>query len=120
MIQRCTNSNTQNFERYGGRGISVCDDWRKNYESFHNWAMESGYEEGLTLDRLNNDEGYYPDNCRWVTQRVQQNNTRRNRYFTWNGETRTVAEWSRLLGVNHETLRYRIIHGNTTDFERLM
>ena len=119
MIQRCTNQNASNYERYGGRGIDVCDEWRHNPENFCEWALSNGYKSGLTLDRKNNNLGYYPENCRWTTRKVQQNNTRRNRMFTYNGQTHSVAEWSRILNVNAETLRYRIIHGNFTDFENL-
>ena len=118
MIQRCTNKRADNYERYGGRGICVCDEWRYDFQSFYDWAIDAGYEKGLTLDRIDNLYGYYPDNCRWVGHREQQSNTRRNRLFTYNGETHCVAEWSRILGVNHETLRYRIIHNNLKDFER--
>lgn len=118
MIQRCANPNADNFERYGGRGITVCDDWRNHYESFHNWATESGYKKGLSLDRRDNEKGYFPENCQWADRYSQQNNTRRNHYVTWNGITHSIAEWSRILGVNHETLRYRINHGNMVDFER--
>lgn len=117
MIQRCTNPNAQNYERYGGRGVDVCEKWRTNFDSFYNWAMTHGYSEELTLDRQDNDLGYTPENCRWVDLCTQQNNTRRNHYVTYNDETRTIAEWSRLFGVNHETLRYRVDHGNMKDFE---
>ena len=118
MIQRCTNKNAQNYGRYGGRGIDVCDEWRTDFQQFYDWAVLSGYSEGLTIDRIDNELGYYPENCRWVTRQTQQNNTRNNHYVTFEGETHTIAEWSRLLGVNHETLRYRVNHNNMHDFER--
>ena len=117
MIQRCTNQNASNYYRYGGRGIYVCDEWRHNFKSFYDWAIELGYSKGLTLDRINNEDGYYPDNCRWVDHQTQQNNTRNNHYITHNDETHSIAEWSRILNVNHETLRYRISKGNMVDFE---
>ena len=118
MIQRCTNEHADNYERYGGRGIAVCDIWRNDFEEFYDWAMESGYDKELTLDRKDNELGYFPENCRWSTRKEQQSNTRRNHKVTYNGETHTLAEWSRILGVNHETLRYRVNHGNMRDFER--
>lgn len=118
MIQRCTSITASNYERYGGRGITVCDEWRTNFEEFYNWAINNGYEYGLTIDRIDNSLGYFPDNCRWVSRIEQQNNTRRNHKFTYGGETHSVAEWSRMLNVNHETLRYRIMHDNLLDFER--
>ena len=118
MVQRCTNPNSQNYYRYGDRGIWVCDEWRYDFESFYNWAIDNGYSPGLTLDREDNDDGYHPENCRWVSRRTQQNNTRRNHLVTYNGETHSIAEWSRILSVNHESLRYRVLHGNMRDFER--
>lgn len=120
MVQRCTNSNAQNYGRYGGRGIDICDEWRTDFDAFYNWATSHGYSEELTLDRQDNDLGYTPENCRWVDRGTQQNNTRRNHYVTYNDKTHTIAEWSRLLGVNHETLRYRVSHGNMKDFEKYM
>lgn len=119
MIRRCTDQNASNYDRYGGRGINVCDEWRHSPEVFYKWASSNGYKSGLTLDRKDNNLGYYPENCRWITREVQQNNTRRNHMFTYNGQTHSVAEWSRILNVNAETLRYRILHENFTDFEKL-
>jgi hypothetical protein len=118
MIQRCTNPNAKNYERYGGRGIGVCDEWQTDFKSFYDWAIQHGYSKELTLDRKNNTRGYDAENCRWVNREIQQNNTRRNHYVTYSGETHSLAEWSRLLDINHETLRYRVINGNMKDFER--
>lgn len=120
MVERCTNPNAKNYERYGGRGISVCEDWRNHPESFIEWAYSNGYEEGLTLERINNDEGYYPENCKWATHREQQSNTRRNHNVTRNDVTHSIAEWSRLTGVNHETLRYRVNHNNFDDIDEYL
>ena len=117
MVQRCTNPNAKNYERYGGRGVTVCSEW-DDFKNFHDWAVTHGYEQGLTIDRKDNDLGYSPDNCRWVDRITQQNNTRRNKLVTFNGETRSIAEWSRILGINHETLRYRVNRGNMNDFEQ--
>ena len=119
MIQRCTNCKASNYKRYGGRGIRVYDEWRENFISFHDWAMENGYEEGLSLDRINNEGNYEPSNCRWVTIKQQQNNMRTNHVVEYNGIKHTIAEWARILNVNHETLRYRINHNNFSDFESL-
>ena len=118
MVQRCTNQNAKNYERYGGRGVTVCSEWENDFKNFHDWAVMHGYEQGLTIDRKDNDLGYSPDNCRWVDRITQQNNTRRNKLVTFNGETRSIAEWSRILGINHETLRYRVNRGNMNDFEQ--
>lgn len=77
MIQRCTNPNNKAYIHYGGRGITICENWMKNSILFYEWAIDNGYEEGLTLDRKENDKGYNPENCRWVTQTVQTRNTRK-------------------------------------------
>ncbi len=119
IVQRCTNKNAENYKRYGGRGITICDEWRNNFQSFYDWSLSNGYSKSLTIDRKNNEKGYSPDNCRWSTTMVQSNNTRRNHLFSYNGISHTIAEWSRLLGVNHETLRYRINHGNLKDFKKI-
>ena len=119
MIQRCTNKNAKNYYRYGGRGICVCKDWLEDFEKFYTWAMNNGYSSDLTLDRIDNSNGYSPDNCRWSTKIEQQNNTRRNHNVTYLGITHSLAEWSRLLNVNAETLRYRVNCGDMKDFEKL-
>lgn len=77
MIARCTRKTHHAYKYYGGRGISVFDDWKNNFESFHNWAINNGYYSGLTIDRINNDGNYEPSNCRWVTMKVQSNNRRK-------------------------------------------
>lgn len=79
MIQRCTDPNHQHYHRYGGRGITVCDEWRYNFQAFYEWAMANGYDENAahgqcTIDRIDNDKGYSPDNCRWVDMKTQRHN----------------------------------------------
>lgn len=108
MKQRCNNRNARQYQDYGGRGITVCDEWDTSYEAFRDWAKENGYRDDLTIDRINNDGPYTPENCRWATPRDQSNNTRRNRYLTHNGETHSVSEWARILGINQGTLRKRL------------
>ena len=117
MIQRCCNTNSANFYRYGGRGITVCDEWKNNFISFYNWAINNGYSDELTIDRIDNNKGYYPDNCRWITRKQQMSNTRNNHYITYNGVTHILTFWAKLLNVNVETLRYRVNHNNFSDFE---
>lgn len=108
MKSRCNNPNLPNYYNYGGRGISVCEEWQNSYASFRSWALSHGYEEGLTLDRIDNDGNYEPDNCRWVDMQVQSNNTRVNRRITYNGETHTLAEWSRITGMTRGRLAHRL------------
>lgn len=107
MKNRCQNSNHKDYHLYGGRGITVCNEWQQ-FEPFYEWAMSNGYSEDLTIDRINNDGGYSPDNCRWATVKEQANNKRNTCWVTYNGETRTLSEWSELVGIKHSVLQSRI------------
>lgn len=113
MRYRCR---SKNYERYGGRGVKVCDEW-ENFETFYKWAMNNGYEDGLSIDRRDNDGDYCPNNCRWVDDTTQANNKSTNRMVEYNGISHTISEWSRIFGIHRETLSYRIKHGNMRDFE---
>lgn len=113
MRHRC---NSANYKRYGGRGISVCDEWN-NFKMFYDWAVDNGYKPGLTIDRINNDGDYRPENCRWADDITQANNKCTNRRVEYNGIVHTVSEWARIFGVNRESLSYRIKHDNMRDFE---
>lgn len=112
MKCRCYNKNNKQYNNYGGRGIKICDEWLakkgKGLLNFYNWAISTGYNLGLTIDRINNDGNYQPDNCRWVTNKEQSNNKRNNHLITYHGETHTMMEWSKILNVNYNTLRGRI------------
>lgn len=107
MVDRCHNENNPAYQRYGARGITVCDEWREDVDSFIDWANNNGYSDDLSLDRKDNDKGYSPDNCRWVDDVTQGNNKRNNVLITHNGETHTAAEWGRILGVDAKLLRMR-------------
>lgn len=108
MKTRCYNSNYPQYKDYGGRGITVCAEWSNSFTAFYNWAMSNGYQDGLTLDRIDNDKGYSPDNCRWATQKFQNNHKRSNVNITYNGETHNIAEWAEILDIPRQTLRDRI------------
>lgn len=109
--QRCENTNDSNYPRYGGRGIVVCDEWRNSYLSFRKWALENGYSDNLTIDRINVDGNYEPSNCRWTTMEVQQNNRRDNVYVEYRGERLTLKQltekYAVLKGISYKTLWYR-------------
>ncbi len=111
MINRTTNKNVWNFKNYGERGITVCEEWKRNFISFYEWAMKNGYKEGLSIERKNNNKGYSPDNCRWATAKEQGNNTRRNVSITYKNETLTEAQWADRMGLNRSTLCYRLKAG---------
>lgn len=106
MRLRCTSQSYPGFHHYGGRGIGVCEQWANDYDQFI--ADMGECPDGLTLERIDNDKGYSPDNCRWATLIDQLNNQRRNRSLEHNGERRTVGQWARHLGVKLTTLMKRL------------
>lgn len=114
MVNRCTNPNNPAYANYGGRGINVCDQWR-NFHEFKKWSMNNGYDDSLSIDRINNDDGYNPENCRWADCFVQSNNTRRNRWISYDGESHTVGEWSKILNIPYKDLHARIQRGWSID-----
>lgn len=107
MKARCNNPNLPNYYNYGGRGISVCEEWQNSYASFRSWALANGYDKGLTLDRIDNNGNYEPTNCRWVDMKIQSNNKRTNVRLTYNGETHTIMEWSEITGLHYNTIQDR-------------
>lgn len=107
MRYRCNNPNCWQYKDYGGRGISVCEDWEL-YEAFRDWAIASGYSDDLSIDRIDVDGNYEPSNCRWVGMKTQSNNTRRNHVLTYNNQTHTIQEWSEITGINWTTIKARI------------
>ena len=111
--RRCTDSKSCHYKNYGGRGIKVCDEWFNNFNAFENWALSNGYQENLTLDRIDFNKGYSPDNCRWATVIEQANNRSTNVYYEINGETKTLAEWCRVFGAGYDMVKARIRRGMT-------
>lgn len=109
MKQRCDNSMNPAFKNYGGRGIAVCKEWH-DYDSFRKWALQSGYSQGLEIDRVDNNGDYEPDNCRWVTRKANCNNQRRNVTISYNGRTQTATQWAEELGIKQATILWRCRH----------
>lgn len=104
MRRRCDDPNSISFKNYGGRGITVCDEWNNDYATFRTWALSSGYDENAprgacTLDRIDPDGDYCPENCTWSNMREQSNNRRNSYNITWNGETHTAKEWEEITGI---------------------
>ena len=121
MKKRCYNPNHNQFKNYGARGIKLCDEWNdrelvkisgfrytKGYLAFKKWALENGYADNLTIDRIDVNGNYEPSNCRWVDWRTQNNNRRNNHYLTYKGKTQSMAEWCRELGLNYILICNRI------------
>lgn len=110
MLDRCYRKKARNYYMYGGRGIKVCDEWH-NIENFEKWAEQSGYREGLTLDRIDVNGDYSPDNCRWASRYEQANNRRNTVLVRYNGETHSISEWAEITGINRSTLNNRYWRG---------
>ena len=111
MKNRCNNKDDSNFYNYGGRGIKVCDDWNNNFEHFYDWALKHGYSDALTIDRINNNGNYEPNNCRWISRAEQNNNKRNNHLLTYNGKTQNIKKWSEELGLKWSTIYSRLHQG---------
>lgn len=115
MRNRCYNPKHTYYYNYGGRGITICEEWKENYQAFCDWANKSGYKTGLTLDRIDNDKGYSPENCRWATRKEQGRNQRTNRKITIQGQTRLLCEWAELSGISSKEIHKRIKRGWDND-----
>ena len=111
MKQRCQNPKTINYRDYGGKGISVCEEWNNDFKRFCAWSMANGYREHLTIDRIDNKKNYEPKNCRWATNKEQQNNTSYTRLFTYNGETLSIMQWAEKTGIHPNMLYKRLYRG---------
>lgn len=104
------------YKDYGGRGITICDEWENSFQAFFDWAMANGYRDDLTIDRIDVNGNYCPKNCRWITNQEQASNRRTCHNLTYNGETHNLKEWAKIIGINYSTLRARInIYNWTTE-----
>ena len=107
MKSRCNCPTASKYNLYGGRGIKVCDEWL-SFDGFQNWSLSNGYRDDLTIDRIDGGKNYYPENCRWVTPKVQGNNTSQNHKITYGERTQTLAQWADELGIPYKTVSERI------------
>lgn len=111
MKARCYRKTAQKYQRYGGRGIVMCEEWKNDFQSFYDWSMANGYQDNLSIDRIDNDGNYYPSNCRWADARTQANNTSSNIYFEYNGERKTLSQLAREHNIKPSIVSGRIKRG---------
>lgn len=111
MKERCINPNSKPYKDYGGRGITICDEWLDSFEAFRDWAMANGYRDDLTIDRIDVNGNYEPSNCQWATQKEQQNNKRNNHLLSYNGKTQTISQWSDETGLEWMVIYDRLRNG---------
>ena len=107
MRGRCYSPKHHGFKYYGGRGIKVCDEWNDSFETFYEWAINNGYEKNLTIERINVNGDYCPNNCTWISKSEQQRNRRDTIYLTYNGKTLNTWQWSKITGLSQETISQR-------------
>lgn len=108
MLARCYRPSNKSYKYCGAKGITICDEWLKNKSKFFEWAENNGYNKNLTIDRIDNQKGYSPDNCRWVDRKTQDRNRTSNVFITYNGETLCRADWEKRLGFRLGLLKQRI------------
>ena len=122
--RRCYNPTVPEYSRYGARGIDMCQEWKNDYGSFMKWAIENGYDKDAprgqcTIDRIDNDKGYSPENCRWIPISVQMNNVSTNHNIEYDGETHSIADWARKLGMDYKEL-YKRLSKNDFNLEKIL
>jgi|UPI0004BB07BF hypothetical protein len=108
MKRRCYNPRNSHFRYYGGRGITIHDTWLSNPAAFYDWAIDSGYSPGLSIERIDNDGNYEPGNCKFILPAEQSSNTRRNRFLTHCGKRMTISNWARAMCVKQQALQHRV------------
>ena len=116
---RCNNPNDPRYDRYGGRGISVCEEWNKSFQSFYDWAISNGYSEDLTIDRIDNDGNYEPANCKWSTNKQQCNNRVANINLKIGNTTKTLTEWCEIFNVDTKRTMARYSRDGFISIDRL-
>ena len=113
MKQRCFDENSSSYFRYGGRGITVCDEWKDDFQAFYDWSMANGYREGLSIDRIDVNGNYEPGNCRWATMKKQANNRTNNTIVEYNGVSKTLSEWAEFYNISYDIFLKRLEGGNS-------
>lgn len=111
MKQRCYNEHSTYYKNYGGRGIKICDEWLKDFKTFYDWGMNNGYNDNLTIDRIDVNGNYEPSNCRWASRKIQSNNKRNNHWVEYKGKKYTLSEISKIIGIKQSTIRRRLKTG---------
>jgi len=117
MKKRCKYESHPRYKNYGGRGIKVCGEWENDFSTFREWALNNGYKEGLTIDRIDNDGNYEPSNCRWATRREQDLNKSNTFHIKYKGSTKVLCEWSEITGINVITIKNRYLRGEKDLFK---
>lgn len=120
MKDRCYNANKPKYKNYGFRGITVCDEWLHDFKAFYDWSIANGYNDILTIDRIDVDKGYSPDNCRWADNKTQANNKTTNHYVKYKGKVLTVSELAEEVGLIYNTLIRRILNNPDKDVSELI
>ena len=115
MKNRCYNPNVERYNRYGGRGIKICDEWKDDFQVFYEWSMNHGYSDKLSIDRIDTNGNYSPNNCRWITMPEQADNKSNSRLFEFNNSAHTVSEWSEKTGISRDVIWNRIKRGWSID-----
>ena len=111
MKARCYRKTSKDYPNYGGRGIKICDEWINNFQEFYDWAIKNGYSDELTIDRIDVNGNYEPDNCRWATREEQENNKRNSVYYEIDGVKHTISKWADLYNMPKELVRTRVKRG---------
>lgn len=115
MKYRCYSPGDGSYKDYGKRGITICKEWLEDPNNFIKWSLNNNYKKGLQIDRIDNDGPYSPENCRWVTHKENCNNTRRNKYITFEGETITLSQWADKVNISRKVILWRLNHGWTIE-----
>ena len=113
MKARCYNHNNHGYKDYGGRGIKIYSLWLKHFLYFYDWAIENGYQDDLTIERIDVNGNYEPNNCKWISKKEQMRNKRNSHNITFNGETKCLEEWSNIYKINSKVIKFRMDNGMT-------